>query len=74
MRMEWEGQKARLSLTTLPGSSLVLTGSGGIAGGRLRFSGRAQAAAGESRLANLLNLLGQRRREGNTDYIALEFN
>lgn len=73
MRADWQGQQAQLQLTTLSGP-LVLTGAGSIEGGRLRFSGRAQAAPGEQeRLANLLNLLGQRQHEGNTDFIALEF-
>jgi general secretion pathway protein N len=40
----------------------------------MQFSGRAQAEAGqEQALANLLNLLGQRRSEGGKDYISLEF-
>ena len=73
IRMDWEGQKAQMLVTTMQGP-LVLTGSGNLSSGRFRFSGRAQAAPGESRLANLLNLLGQRRREGTTDFIALEFN
>ena len=42
--------------------------------GRMRFSGKAEAEAGqEEKLANLLNLLGQRRSEGGKDIIALEF-
>lgn len=73
MRMDWKGQNAQLLLTTVQGP-LVLTGSGNLSGGRLRFSGRAEAAPGENRLVNLLNLLGQHRREGTTDFIALEFN
>jgi general secretion pathway protein N len=73
MQMDWQGQKARLELKTTEGP-LVLTGSGGLDAGRLHFSGRAEAAPGqEERLANLLNLLGQRRREGTSNYIALEF-
>jgi general secretion pathway protein N len=73
MQMDWQGQKARLDLKTMEGP-LMLTGTGGLDGGRLHFSGRAEAAPGqEERLANLLNLLGQRRREGTSNYIALEF-
>jgi general secretion pathway protein N len=42
--------------------------------GRFQFSGKAWAEAGqEARLANLLNLLGQRRNDGEKDVIALEF-
>jgi general secretion pathway protein N len=53
---------------------MLLSGMGTLNNGRLQFSGRAQAEEGqEDRLANLLNLLGQRRREGNKDVIALEF-
>ena len=73
LQAEWQGQTAQLALTSLEGP-MLLTGTGAIERGRLRFSGRAQAAAGqEERLANLLNLLGQRRRDGASDYIALEF-
>jgi general secretion pathway protein N len=53
---------------------MLLSGSGTLRDGRLQFSGKAEAEAGqEERLANLLNLLGQRRREGGKDVIALEF-
>jgi general secretion pathway protein N len=53
---------------------MLLSGTGTLANGRLRFSGKAEAAEGqEERLANLLNLLGRRRREGDKDVIALEF-
>ena len=72
MEMEWQGQTAQMKLATLHGP-MVLSGSGSLERGRLRFSGRAQAAPGqEERLANLLNLLGQRRQEGGSNYIALE--
>ncbi len=72
MQMEWQGQTAQMQLATLQGP-MVLSGSGSLDKGRLRFSGRAQAAPGqEERLANLLNLLGQRRQEGGSNYIALE--
>lgn len=73
LKMEWQGQAAQLDLASLEGP-LLLTGKGGLDAGRLHFSGRAQAAPGqEERLANLLNLLGQRRRDGASNYIALEF-
>lgn len=73
LRMEWQGQRAQLQLTSLSGP-MLLSGNGGIDSGRFHFSGRAQAAPGqEERLASLLNLLGQRRQDGATNYIALEF-
>ena len=73
LALDWHGQQAQLRLTSTHGP-LLLTGSGRLEQGRLRFSGRAQAEAGqEERLANLLNLLGQRRSEGGKDYISLEF-
>lgn len=71
--MDWRGQQAQLALTTLKGP-MLLNGKGTLTNGRLQFSGKAEAEAGqEERLANLLNLLGQRRREGGKDVIALEF-
>jgi len=71
--MDWRGQRAPVELTSTRGP-LLLSGKGELANGRLRFSGRAEAEAGqEERLANLLNLLGQRRRVGDKDVIALEF-
>lgn len=74
LQMDWLGQKATLVLTSSKGP-LLLSGTGKLESGRLQFSGRAQAAPGEEeRLANLLNLLGQRRRDGDTNFIALEFN
>jgi general secretion pathway protein N len=73
LTMDWRGQQAPLALTTLRGP-LLLRGSGQINRGRMQFSGRAEAEPGqEQRLANLLNLLGQRRTEGGKDYISLEF-
>lgn len=73
LRTDWQGQKAALELTTLKGP-LLLNGLGDLESGRWRFSGKAQAAPGqEERLANLLNLLGQRRQDGKSQYIALEF-
>ena len=71
--MDWRGRQAKLALTTIKGP-MLLSGNGSLTNGRLQFSGKAEAEAGqEERLANLLNLLGQRRREGDKDVIALEF-
>ena len=73
LTMDWQGQQAKVELNTLDGP-LQLAGTGNIVNGRLRFSGTAEAAQGyEERLANLLNLLGQRRRIGGKEVIALEF-
>lgn len=70
---DWQGDRAQMRLSTRNGP-LILSGSGSITRGRFQFSGRAEAAPGEEeRLGNLLNLLGQRRRDGDKDYIALEF-
>lgn len=71
--MDWAGQQARLVLKTVKGP-MLLSGTGSLTNGRLQFSGKAEAESGyEERLANLLNLLGQRRKEGDKDVIALEF-
>ncbi|MGJ7918329.1 type II secretion system protein N [Massilia sp. LXY-6] len=73
MAMDWRGQQADLSLRTVRGA-LLLSGSGTLQNGRLRFSGQAQAAEGyEDTLGNLLNLLGQRRMVNGKNIIALEF-
>jgi general secretion pathway protein N len=73
MALDWHGQGAELTLRSIKGP-LLLDGSGSLNGGRLRFSGQAQAANGyEETLANLLNLLGQRRRHSEKNIIALEF-
>ena len=73
MHFDWQGNTARIDLKSLSGP-LLLEGAGEIVGGRLRFSGQAWAPEGEEqRLAILLNLLGQRRRVGNRNVIALEF-
>lgn len=73
LTMEWRGQEAQLALKTVKGP-MLLSGSGKLVNGRLQFSGKAEAEEGqEERLAVLLNLLGQRRREGNKNIIALEF-
>lgn len=71
--MDWSGRQAQLALKTVKGP-MLLSGSGRLTNGRLQFSGKAEAEAGqEEKLANLLNLLGQRRKEGDRDVIALEF-
>lgn len=73
MTLDWRGRQADVKLATLKGP-LLLDGTGALADGRLQFSGTASAAAGhEEGLANLLNLLGQRRNVGGKDMIALEF-
>ncbi len=73
LAMDWQGQKMGLTLNTLKGP-MLLSGSGALQNGRLQFSGKAEAEAGqEEKLATLLNLLGQRRREGDKTVIALEF-
>jgi len=71
--MDWRGQRADLALRTVRGA-LLLSGSGTLENGRLRFSGQASAAEGyEDTLGNLLNLLGQRRMVNGKNIIALEF-
>ena len=73
MAMDWRGQQADLTLRTVRGA-LLLSGSGALENGRLRFSGQASAAQGyEDTLGNLLNLLGQRRMVNCKNIIALEF-
>lgn len=73
LSMDWRGQQASMVLKSIKGP-MLLSGTGMLSNGRMQFSGTAQAESGqEERLANLLNLLGQRRREGNRDVIALEF-
>ncbi len=73
LALDWRGQQASATLKTVKGP-MLLSGSGTFAGGHLQFSGKAEIEAGqEERLANLLSLLGQRRREGDKDIIALEF-
>jgi len=73
LALDWRGQQAQVTLTTIKGP-MLLNGRGALTNGRLQFSGKAEAESGqEERLANLLNLLGQRRREGGKDVIALEF-
>jgi general secretion pathway protein N len=71
--MDWRGQQAQLALKTVRGP-MLLDGTGSLTNGRLQFSGKAEAEEGqEEKLANLLNLLGQRRQEGDKNVIALEF-
>ena len=73
MAMDWRGQEADLTLRTVRGA-LLLSGSGALQNGRLRFSGQAAAAEGyEDTLGNLLGLLGQRRMVNGKNIIALEF-
>ena len=73
LAFDWLGQNADIVLTTNKGP-MMLSGNGSLSGGRFQFSGKAFAEVGqEERLANLLNLLGQRRKDGDKDVIALEF-
>lgn len=73
VQMNWQGSQAALQLKTRRGP-LLLSGTGSLTNGRLQFSGKAEAEAGqEDKLSNLLNLLGRRRRDGDRDVIALEF-
>lgn len=73
LAFDWHGMGADVALSTVKGP-MLLSGGGSLQGGRLQFSGKAWAQAGqEERLANLLNLLGQRRKDGGQDVIALEF-
>ena len=73
LALDWHGTQASVTLKTVKGP-MLLSGSGMFTNGRLQFSGTAQAEAGqEQRLANFLNLLGQRRIESDKDVIALEF-
>ena len=56
------GETPSLSLSSLPGSALLLSGSGQWVGQRLRFTGQAEATPGtEAQLLNLLNILGRRQ-------------
>ena len=73
LALDWRGTQAAVTLKTVKGP-MLLSGSGMFSDGRLQFSGKAEAEAGQDeRLANFLNLLGQRRKEGDKDVIALEF-
>ena len=71
--LDWHGQGAQLKLSSVKGP-LLLSGTGSLDQGRFQFSGQAEAATGyEDTLANLLNLLGQRRTNSEKNVIALEF-
>lgn len=71
LRMHWQGRDARFVLETLRGP-MLLGGTGGMTDGRWRFAGRAEAAPGHDQdLANFLNLLGESRKEGDKDVIAI---
>jgi len=73
LAFDWHGTQASVTLKTIKGP-MLLNGSGMFDNGQFRFSGTAQAEAGQDqRLANFLNLLGQRRKEGDKEVIALEF-
>jgi general secretion pathway protein N len=73
LTLDWHGTQAQLTLKTVKGP-MLLSGSGSLNDGHFQFSGKAEAEAGqEDRLANLLNLLGQRRKEGGRNVIGLEF-
>ncbi|MFZ4528557.1 MAG: type II secretion system protein N [Undibacterium curvum] len=73
MRFDLHGLNADVGLVTVTGP-MMLSGKGAVTGGRFQFSGKAWAQEGhEAKLANLLNLLGQRRKDGDKDVIALEF-
>ena len=74
LALDWHGQAAGLTLNSVKGP-LLLSGSGNLNNGRLQFSGQAEAAKGfEEQLANLLNLLGQRKPNSDRNIIALEFH
>lgn len=73
MTFVWHGQVADIDLMTRQGP-LMLSGKGALVQGHLQFSGSAQAQEGqEDKLANLLNLLGQRQPGADKNVIALEF-
>ena len=73
LALDWRGLQASVALTTVKGP-LLLSGAGSLNNGRLKFSGTASAETGQDQtLANFLNLLGQRRKQGDQDVIALEF-
>lgn len=72
LSLVWRGQSADVALASKQGP-LLLSGAGILNNGRLIFNGTAAAAIGhEEQLANLLNLLGQRRNVNGKDIIALE--
>jgi general secretion pathway protein N len=72
LTMDWSGTNARMDLKTVSGP-MLLSGVGTLTKGQFHFAGKAEAEPGqEQKLANLLNLLGQRQREGEKDVIALK--
>jgi len=74
LALDWHGQQAQLTLGSVKGP-LLLSGHGSLNNGRLQFSGQAEAAQGyEDTLADLLNLLGQRKPGSERNVIALEFH
>ncbi|MFZ6872768.1 type II secretion system protein N [Undibacterium sp. Di27W] len=73
MAFDLRGTEADMQLSSIKGP-MMLAGTGKMTNGRFQFSGKAWAEAGqEARLANLLNLLGQRRNDGEKEVIGLEF-
>ena len=73
MSFDLRGTNADVNLITESGP-MMLSGKGALNDGHFQFSGKAWAQDGhETKLANLLNLLGQRRKDGDKDVIALEF-
>jgi general secretion pathway protein N len=73
MIFDWHGQEADVDLKTIHGP-MLLSGKGTINNGHFQFSGLAQSEAKqEENLANLLNLLGQRRPGADRNVISLEF-
>jgi len=73
MSFDLQGTDADINLVTETGP-MMLSGNGAVKAGHFQFSGKAWAQEGqEAKLANLLNLLGQRRKDGDKDVIALEF-
>ncbi|MBR7798411.1 type II secretion system protein N [Undibacterium fentianense] len=69
----WRGDSAEMQLSTTVGP-LMLEGLGGLKQGRFQFTGKAFADKGqEEKMANLLNLLGRRRFDGDKQFIALEY-
>lgn len=74
LTLNWRGDVANMVLNTSKGP-MMLEGNGVLEQGRFRFSGKAYAEQGqEEKMANLLNLLGRRRQEGDKQIIALEYN
>jgi general secretion pathway protein N len=67
------GTQASIKLATIKGP-MILNGTGVMDRSHLQFTGRAEAETGqEERLMNFLSLLGQKRKEGDKNFIALEF-